>query len=231
MRPLVIGHRGACGYYPENTLVSIKKAIEMGVDAVEFDVRMTKDGVIVLFHDEKLDRLLKIHGRLRDRTFEFIRKFSIRGERIPTLEEALEVLKNKNVKIIIEIKEPDTVDKVLDIVSRYGIEKNRIIFVSFHHKIIKNVKDRGYMFGAIFVCRPISLEDMFKHEKPDIILPRYDMLDKELVEEAHNLGMKVGTWVINDEHDLQRVLEFGVDMVASDYPDRIIKALKQTKLI
>lgn len=229
-RVLVIGHRGACGYFPENTLLSLKKAVEMGVDAVEFDVRMTKDGVLILFHDEKLDRLLKIHGRVRDRTYDFLKKFTIRGEKIPTLEEALQVLKNKNVKIVVEVKEPDTIGKILDVISRSGIEKDRFIIVSFYHNIMRNVKENGYKFGAIFVCRPISLKNMFSDNLPDIVLPRQDMLDKELVEEAHNLGMMVGTWVINDETDLQKVLDLEVDMVASDYPDKIIRALRQTKL-
>jgi len=203
----------------------------MGVDAVEFDVRMTRDGVLILFHDEKLDRLLRIHGRVRDRTYDFLQRFTIRGEKIPTLEEALQVLKNKNVKVVIEVKEPDTVEKVLDTVERSGIEKERVLIVSFYHQIIKKVKEREYRFGAIFVCRPIKLADMFREAKPDAVLPRQDMLDRELVEEAHSLGMMVGTWVINDEHDLQRVLDLGVDMVASDYPDRIIRALRQTRLL
>ncbi len=230
-RPMIIGHRGACGYFPENTLLSIKKAIEMGVDAVEFDVRMTKDGVLILFHDEKLDRLLKIHGRVRERTYDFLRRFTIRGEKIPTLEEALQVLKPKNVKVVIEVKEPDTIDKVIDIISRSGIERDRVLIVSFYHIILNKVKEKGYKFGAIFVCRPIKLSNMFRDGTPDVILPRKDMIDRDLVNEAHDLGMMVGTWVINDESDLQQVLDLGVDMVASDYPDRIIKALKQTRLL
>ncbi|NPB00118.1 MAG: hypothetical protein GXO10_01970 [Crenarchaeota archaeon] len=227
---LVIGHRGACGYFPENTILSLKKAIEMGVDAVEFDVRMTKDGVLILFHDEKLDRLLRIHGKVRDRTYDFLKKFTIRGEKIPTLEEALQVLKNKNVKIVVEVKEPDTIDKVIDIISRSGIEKDRFLIVSFYHTIIKKVKESGYRFGAIFVCRPISIRQMFSEVMPDVVLPRQDMLDRELIDEAHSLGVMVGTWVINDESDLQKVIDLGVDMVASDYPDKIIRALKQTRL-
>ncbi len=230
-RVLVIGHRGACGYFPENTLLSLKKAVEMGVDAVEFDVRMTKDGVLILFHDEKLDRLLKVHGRVRDRSYDFLKKFTIRGEKIPTLEEALQVLKNKNVKIVVEVKEPDTIGKVLNVLSSSGIEKDRFLIVSFYHTIMREVKENGYRFGAIFVCRPVSLRHMFSDHLPDVILPRQDMLDRELVDEAHNLGMMVGTWVINDEVDLQKVLELGVDMVASDYPDKIIRALRQTKLL
>ncbi len=227
---LVIGHRGACGYYPENTLLSLRKAVEMGVDAVEFDVRSTRDGVIVLFHDEKLDRLLKIRGRLRDKTYSDLQRYTIRGEKIPTLQEALELLKRSKVNVVIEIKEPDITSKVLDIVDESGIEKDRILIVSFHHEIQHEVESRGYRFGAIFVCRPKSLRNMFGNELPYVILPRHDMIDRGLVEEAHSLGVKVGTWVINDEEDLLKVLDLGVDMVASDYPDRIIRALKQTRL-
>ena len=226
----MIGHRGACGYYPENTLLSLKKAIEMGVDAVEFDVRATRDGVVVLFHDEKLDRLLKVKGRLRDKTYSELRRYTIKGEKIPTLQEALDFLKGAKVNIVIEVKEPDITSKVLDIVERSGIEKDRILIVSFHHEIQKEVESRGYRFGAIFVCRPRSLKNMFGDELPYAVLPRHDMVDRELVEEAHSLGMKVGTWEINDEEDLLKVLDLGVDMVASDYPDKILRALKQSRL-
>ncbi len=228
---LVIGHRGACGYYPENTILSLSKAIEMGVDAVEFDVRMTRDGVLVLFHDEKLDRLLKQSGYLREKTYSYISRFTIRGEKIPTLEEALQFLRDKNVKIVIEIKEPDTVERILDVVKKSGIDKSRILFVSFHHEILHIPKSENYSVGAIFVCRPRSLRSMFSDFVPDVVLPRQDMLDPGLVREAHDMNVLVGTWVVNDERDLDRVVRLGVDMVASDYPDRIIKALRQTRLI
>ena len=230
-RVVVIGHRGACGYYPENTLLSLRKAVEMGVDAVEFDVRSTRDGVIVLFHDEKLDRLLRVRGRLRDKTYSDLQRYSIRGEKIPTLQEALELLRGSKVDVVIEIKEPDTTSRVLDVVDRSGIEKGRVLVVSFHHEIQREVESRGYRFGAIFVCRPKSLRHMFCDEIPYAILPRHDMLDRELVREAHDLGMRVGTWVINSEEDLLKVLELGVDMVASDYPDRVIRALRQSRLL
>ncbi len=230
-RVVVIGHRGACGYYPENTILSLSKAIEMGVDAVEFDVRMTRDGVLVLFHDEKLNRLLKMPGYLREKTYSYISRLSIRGEKIPTLEEALNFLRDKNVNIVIEIKEPDTVNKVLDTVKKSGIDKSRILFVSFHHEILHVPKSEGYRVGAIFVCRPRSLRSMFSDLVPDVVLPRQDMLDPDMVKEAHDMGMLVGTWVVNDEQDLDRVLKMGVDMVASDYPDKILRALRQSKLL
>ena len=117
--PKIIGHRGAAGYAPENTLDSIKTAAEMGFDWVEFDVKLTKDSVPILFHDETLDRTTNGHGKVADTTFEEIRELEagswfsdgFAGVQVPSLEETIEVLIDLNMAVNMEIKPCPNRDK------------------------------------------------------------------------------------------------------------------------
>ena len=225
----IIGHRGACGYYPENTLLSIAKAIEMGVDGIEFDVRATSDKVVILFHDERLDRLTGVKGFVHEKTYEFISRLKVRGEKIPRLSEVLEFLKKYNITVFIEIKDPEIIDQVVNEIENYGL-KNRVYIISFYHHCLKIAKNKGFKIGFIFVCRPVSIGSLVSKLKPDIILPRIDMVDKDLVNEAKRLEIEVGSWVINDEHTFEKAKKLDLDWIATDYPDRVKKMFKQLKL-
>ena len=142
----VIGHRGFCGVYPENTLISIVKAIEVGVHAVEVDVRATKDNVLILFHDDKLDRLTGVKGYVREKTFDYISKLRVKNERILTFKEFLELVKKyQNVHFFVEIKEPDTVNSVIDEIESVGL-RDRITLISFYHNALKIAKDSFKLF-------------------------------------------------------------------------------------
>ena len=137
---LRIGHRGARAYEPENTLRSFKKALEIGVDAVELDVRKTKDNQLVVIHDADVKRTTDGKGLVSELTLTEIKTFSTeKGEKIPTLKEALDFLDRK-VKILIELKEADVEKKVLTAVSERGLQKN-VIIVSFIEEALQKVKD------------------------------------------------------------------------------------------
>ncbi|MEM2375782.1 MAG: glycerophosphodiester phosphodiesterase family protein, partial [Candidatus Bathyarchaeia archaeon] len=131
MLELRVGHRGAKAYEPENTLRSFMKALELGVNAIEFDVRRTRDGELVVIHDAEVDRTTDGKGLVSELTLREIKALSTeKGERIPTLEEALDFLDRK-VKILIELKEVGIEEKVLEAVKRRGLEDN-VIIISFH---------------------------------------------------------------------------------------------------
>ncbi len=120
---LKIGHRGARAYEPENTLRSFTKAIELGVDAVELDARRTREGEVVVIHDAKVDKTTNGKGLVSDLTLNEIKQLvTDKGERIPTLEEALDLL-DKKVKIVIELKETGLEKKVLGLVHEKGLDK------------------------------------------------------------------------------------------------------------
>jgi len=226
----LIGHRGACGIYPENTLLSIRKAVELGVDGVEFDVRRTKDGVLIVFHDERLDRLTSGRGYVRERNYDYISKLKVKGEPIPKLSEVLEYLRGaRGVEVFVEVKEPDTVGEVMGLVESYGL-RDRTTIISFYHTALQEASRRGWRVGPIFVCRPLKLKSLVADLEPYVVLPRYDMIDRELVEEAHEMGAEVVAWVVNDLEVLSTVRELGVDWIASDYPNKMINLLRQSRL-
>ena len=138
---LRIGHRGARAYAPENTIASFKKALEIGVDAVELDVRKTKDKQLVVIHDADVKRTTDGEGLVCELTLKEIKGFSAEGgEKIPTLEEALDFL-DKKVKVFVELKEEGTEEQVLRVVHDRGLEKN-VVIVSFLEDALRKVRVR-----------------------------------------------------------------------------------------
>ena len=151
---LRIGHRGAKAYAPENTIASFKKALEIGVDAVELDVRKTKDNFLVVIHDEDVKRTTNKEGLVRELTLKEIKNLSTEGnEKIPTLEEALDFL-DKKVKVFIELKEAGVEAQVLDIVCKKGVEKN-VVITSFLEEALKKVRELNdeIATGLIYASR------------------------------------------------------------------------------
>ena len=147
---LRIGHRGARAYAPENTLASFKKAMEIGVDAVELDVRKTKDNQLVVIHDADVKRTTNSEGLVSELTLKEIKSFSADGEKIPTLDETLDFL-DKKVKVFIELKETGIEEQTLSIVHAKGLEKN-VVIISFLEEALKKVResDKDIETGLIY---------------------------------------------------------------------------------
>ncbi len=152
--PKIIGHRGACGYAPENTLKSIKTAADMGCTWVELDVKLTKDDVAIIFHDDELDRTTNGSGLVMNATYEEIKQLeagswfadSFAGIKIPTLEETLELLIDLDLGLNLEIKpcagrEIVTAEAALDILSRYWDETDKLLISSFSHVSLETAKE------------------------------------------------------------------------------------------
>jgi len=216
---LKIGHRGARAYEPENTLRSFTKAIELGVDAVELDARRTREGEVVVIHDAKVDKTTNGKGLVSDLTLNEIKQLvTDKGERIPTLDEALDFLDRK-VKIAIELKETGLEKKVLDLVHEKGLEKN-VIIVSFLEEALRKVRelDDEVDIGLIYV----------RHRNPikaaldlgaNYLLSLYRFTHTANVKKAHENGLKVIVWTINKQEEVLEYVKKGVDGIASDRPD------------
>ena len=216
---LRIGHRGARAYEPENTLRSFKKAIELGVDAVELDVRRTKDNEIVVIHDAEIDRTTSGKGLVSELTLKEIKRLvTEKGEKIPTLEEALDYL-DKKVKILIELKETDLENTMINLIQEKGLEKN-VIIVSFLSEALRRVRDLNdeVETGLIYV----------RHENPiraalelraNYLLPLYQFTHTANIKKAHENGIKVIVWTINKQEEVLEYVKKGVDGIASDKPD------------
>jgi glycerophosphoryl diester phosphodiesterase len=226
---LKIGHRGARAYEPENTLRSFKKALELGANAIEFDVRQTKDKKIVVIHDDKVDRTTNGKGLVNDLTLREIKELDAgKGERIPTLEEALDFIGRK-VKILIELKETGIEKKVLDLVKERGLEDN-VIVVSFLEDALEKVRklDQKIETGLIYVkhANPIKSATELK---ANYLLPLYRFTHTANVQKAHENKLKVIVWTINNPEEVSTYVRKGVDGIASDKPD-ILKEVRRSTL-
>jgi len=216
---LRIGHRGARAYEPENTLRSFKKALEIGVDAVEFDVRKTKDDQLVVIHDADVKRTTDGEGLVSELTLEEIKGFSAeKGEKIPTLKEALDFLDTK-VKIVIELKETNVEEKVLKAVREKGLQKN-VVIVSFIEKALRKIRelDEEVETGLIYVKHKNPVKAALEL-KASYLLPLYSFTHTANVQKAHDNGLKIIVWTINKPEEVAEYQKKGVDGIASDKPD------------
>jgi glycerophosphoryl diester phosphodiesterase len=216
---LKIGHRGAKAYEPENTLLSFKKALELGVNAIELDVRRTKDGKIIVIHDAEVDRTTDGKGLVSELTLKEIKKLSTeKGEKIPTLEEALDFL-DKKVKILIELKETGLEEDVLSLINEKGL-KNNVIIVSFLEEALRKVReiDDKVEIGLIYVKHKNPIKSALEL-KANYILPIYRFTYAIDVQKAHENGLKVIVWTINKQEEVIEYARKGVDGIASDRPD------------
>jgi glycerophosphoryl diester phosphodiesterase len=220
---LRIGHRGARAYEPENTLRSFKKALEIGVDAVELDVRKTKDNQLVVIHDADVKRTTNGKGLVSELTLTEIKAFSTdKGEKIPTLKEALDFL-DKKVKILIELKETGVEKQVLTAVSERGLQKN-VIIVSFIEEALQKVRklDNEVETGLIYARHKNPLKTALEL-KANYLLPLYRFTHTANVQKAHENGLKVIVWTINKPEEVAEYAKKGVDGIASDKPDILAK--------
>jgi glycerophosphoryl diester phosphodiesterase len=216
---LRIGHRGARAYEPENTLSSFKKAVEMGVDAVELDVRKTKDRQLVVIHDADVKKTTDGKGLVSELTLKEIKDFSAeKGEKIPTLKEALDFL-DKKAKILIELKETNVEKQVLAVVRENGLQKN-VIIVSFMEEALGKVRklDKEVETGLIYVKHKNPIKAALDLEA-SYLLPLYRFTHTANVKKAHENGLKVIVWTINKPEEVIEYVKKGVDGIASDKPD------------
>jgi glycerophosphoryl diester phosphodiesterase len=236
-RPLVMGHRGAMGYAPENTMASFELARSMGVDAIELDVHLSSDGHLVVIHDESVDRTTDGTGAVNHLTLaqlqaldagaKFDPKFA--GERIPTLEEVLTWAKG-NLSVVIECKiQPDweqVVEALVALVDRLDVS-GQVAFISFDHMIPRGLKQRrpNWQAGALYVGRMVDPVGVAGAALANGVLPHFFYLSPELTKQMHAEGKWVGTWCPNSEPELQYAIAMGADMIGTNYPDRLQKLL------
>jgi len=219
---LKVGHRGAKAYEPENTIRSFKKAIELGVDAVELDVRKTSDGKLIVIHDSNVEKTADGEGEVCELTLGEVKELNLeKGEKIPTLDEALDFLDGK-VKILIELKESGYEEEVLGLVRDKGLNE-QVVIVSFKEDVLKRIRalDSNIETGFIYARYRKPLEKAVEL-KTDYILPLYHFTHSSTVKKAHEMGLKVIVWTINKKEDVEKFVRKGVDGISSDYPDILI---------
>jgi glycerophosphoryl diester phosphodiesterase len=222
-----IGHRGAAGIEPENTLRAIDASIECGMDAVEVDVRRTKDNYLVIMHDEKVDRTTNGSGYVADMTLSELQELDAgKGEKIPTLQQVIDTVKGK-CKLLIEIKEPTTEVKVAEMIERNNFQ-NGCYVISFYHPIVRMVKaySKKLHTGVLFVGEPVDAVGMVKEAHAEIAVANYRSTTPAMVSKLHNANLKIFVWNCDKEEDIQRMEKLGVDGIATNRPDVLAEVLK-----
>ncbi len=230
----VISHRGYSGKYPENTMLAFRRAAEAGCDEIELDVQITKDGEVVVIHDETLDRTTSGSGLVRDFTFEEIRKFNAAKlfydglvfEPVPSFDEYCRWAAECGMSTNIEIKTGiyyyrEIEEKTAEIIKKYGLEE-KVMFSCFNHvsllkmkKIFPQAKcgilvDETGIGNAAYYCKSSG----FAYYHPDV-----RGLSDETIEECRKEGIGINAWTINDMGDLERLYEKGCAGVITNYPE------------
>jgi glycerophosphoryl diester phosphodiesterase len=226
-RQIIIGHKGASGHAPENTLLSFRKAWQYSADMIELDLHETLDGELVCIHDSTVDRTTNGKGEVHSLTFSELKELDAgNGEKIPLLEEVLEFAKGK-LQVNIELKVSEVEKKVLGIVERYRMFSD-VIISSFYHAtltIIRNLSDLATT--AILINKP--KDDLVQYAldlKANAINPHYELDIAEIVDDAHRVGLKVYPWTVNESDAMKRLFSLQVDGLITDFPDRAANILR-----
>jgi glycerophosphoryl diester phosphodiesterase len=220
---MIIGHRGAAALEPENTLLSIERAIEIGVDAVEIDVHLSKDKELVVIHDATMDRTTNGTGPVNSYTVQEIKRLDAgKGETIPTLQEVIDLI-DRQVMLVIELKEEGTEMSVVDLLVRNNLFDKACV-ISFWHRLVKTVKemDSRIKTGVLLVGSPVDT-CIATQASADALVMKYTFIDRELVKMAHEKGLKVFIWNIDDRDLLKPYVGMGVDAIGTNDPRVLVR--------
>ncbi len=222
-----IGHRGACGYEPENTIQGINRGLDLGVDMIEVDAHVCKSGEVVLIHDDTVDRTTGAHGHVADMTFEQLSHLDAgKGERIPTLEQALEAIVGR-AAVNVELKGVGAGPAVAEVIKRYVAERHwkyeQFMISAFNHYHIQEFKKLlpEVAVGALLAGVPIGLAEFATQVGAQAVCQWVEFVNEQFVDDVHKRGMKMYVWTVNDREDIGRMKTLGVDGIFSDFPDRI----------
>jgi len=227
---LTIGHRGARGHIAENTIESIKKALEFNVDGIEIDVFCCATGEVVVFHDENLNRLTGYKGLIEKTTLEELNKILVDGKyKIPTLEEVINLVGNK-ILLNIELKGKNTAIPT-SLILKKSINTLKLLsetlIVSskdwYELEVFKN-QNTDIPIALLSDSHIVLEKDIFMMAKKlDAIAlhPRLSTLSKKIVDKIHSNGLLVNSWTINSPRLIKKAIDYGVDGIISDYPDRV----------
>lgn len=226
MPVLKIGHRGAKGHFAENTLESIKKAMQLGVDGIEIDVHRCATGQLVIFHDFTLDRMTNGTGEVSKHSLKELKRVVVKGHcQIPTLSEVLAFVDNKCL-LNIELKGQDTAEEasrlIAFFVEKKGWEYKNILVSSFQKELLATVyKINDEIPLGVLTERNIEAAVNFaKTIKAVGIHVDYTMLTEEIVEDLKQ-DYKVFAYTVNNLNPIKRIKSYGVDGMISDFPDRL----------
>lgn len=234
-------HRGFSARYPENTMVAFEKAIEVGCEGIEFDVHFSKDGELVIIHDEDVKRTSNQTGLVKDLTYDELKEIDFSNrffdevgfQRIPTLREYLELVKGKDIITNIELKtgifEYHGIEQaVYDLLREYDL-CDQVVISSFNHYSVQRMKEIDSGIKCGFLSETWILDaGKYVHENGiECFHPIWRMLTDEVMESLRKYDVKVNTWTVNEESEIEEMMRLNVDGIISNYPDRVNRILKR----
>ncbi len=251
--PLCFAHRGGAGLWPENTLVAFRRAWEAGCEFVETDLRLTRDGELVLVHDPTVDRTTDGTGRVIDLSLEQLRRLDAgyrfsrgqghphrgQGLQVPTLGEALAVHPELRFNVDLKPRDPAIVGRLVDFIELERVHE-RLVVASEHDDLLRQFRSalRGRVATSagrgeatrFWMATQVGLSHQLKPPFDALqVPPSYRLLnvvDDRLVEQAHAAGVKVHVFTVNAPKEMRRMLNLGVDGVITDRPDRLVPIVR-----
>lgn len=224
---LKIAHRGAKGYEPENTLKAFQKALDLNADGIELDVHLSADGHIIVIHDETIDKMTNGKGFVNTLSLAELKSFLIAEKHeIPTLKEVFDLV-NKKCFINIELKDADTLTKVVSLIDEYVLEKkwsyNHFIVSSFDWNALLEVHNLNSKIPiGILTETDLKLALAFAETiQAKAIHPYYHLLNEENTREIKEKGFLVLPWTVNIDEDIQKIKSYKVHGIITDFPDKI----------
>jgi len=232
----ICGHRGASGHAPENTLASLREAHKLGISMCELDIQQTADARFVAHHDFRLSRTTSGKGYLWRKSLSelkeldagswFDQKFA--AEKIPTLDEVLRFADGKfdlNIELKIHGHEKDAIELLSEKITQYHIE-NSCLVTSFDHAIVDEIKERnptlkvGYIFGK--GTYSLTVFD----GSADVLSVHHKIVDREFIATARACRKEVHAWTVNTKTAMKRMLDVGVDVIITNFPDRLQQVME-----
>lgn len=233
-QPIIIGHRGACAHAPENTISSFELAVDHQADFVELDAKLSKDGQVMVIHDQTVDRTTDGYGKVNEllcselKALDAGSKFDpkYRGERIPTLNEVFEQV-GKKLFINVELTnysspKDDLIEKVFQLIVKQNMQ-DRVLFSSFLPANLTKMKRLLPHTPVALLCLPglpgiFSRSGMMKHISPAIIHPYLSDVNQAYVKREHGRDRRVHVWTVNADSDIKRMITLNVDGIFTDDP-------------
>lgn len=241
MKTKVFAHRGASKYAPENTMEAFRLAYEMGADGMELDVHLTKDGELVVNHDQSIDRTSNGHGLIAEMTYEELLKYDFSYKftdkyshvKIPLLREVLAFVKETGMLLNIELKfNPNANDgmeeKTVALVKEFDIT-DQIIISSFGHNSLDKIKKISpeLVTAALYDCELYRPWNYVKTFGATGLHPVGYVVSEELVAESHKSGVFVNVWTVDNPSDMEKLIRIGTDGIITNVPDVARKVVDQ----
>ena len=221
-------HRGASSYAPENTMSAFRLGLEMGANGIETDVQRTKDGVLVLFHDDTLTRVTGQPGSVKDYTYAQLQEFSVtvhgQSDRIPTLKEFLQAFGDLELTFAIELKQPFTEADTVAMLNKYGM-KDKTVITSFQLECLMRARACApdYRMGYLTMdINPLTLPVMDTIGIQELC-PEAPTVTPALVEDLHSKGYSVRAWGVSNEDLMKAVYDAGADGMTVNFPDKLTR--------